>query len=154
MYSVRGRTAATAATADHCVCEMWNPHASQRIKIMNFSMVAQAAPGAGLGYRFRRTTAKGTAGTTVTPAITNDHRHAVAPVSGVTLELAAFSVQPTLTGNDVVIDWVFAAVAASGLVYPIPGGIEIGPGAGLALIQVAATAAPIFDVTFSWLEDY
>ena len=155
MYSVRGRTAATAATADHAICALWNPHATQRIKVVTFTIVAQGTPGAGLAWRFRRTSARGTAGSTVTPGITNDHRNAVAPVSGVLLDLASFGgSQPTLTGNDLGIDWVLAAVQASGIVFPFPGGIEIPPAAGLALIQVAATAMPICDVTFDWLEDY
>lgn len=155
MYSVRGRTAATAATADHAVCALWNPHATQRIKVLSFALFAQsAAPAAGWSLRGRRITARGTAGSTVTPGISNHSTRGVAPVSGVLLDLAAYSVQPTLDTVDLAIGYTFAASQGTGIVLPIPGGIEIGPGAGLALIQVPATASVVFEVTFNWLEDW
>jgi hypothetical protein len=50
--------------------------------------------------------------------------------------------------------FTFGAVQGSGLVYPIPGGIEIGPGAGLAFIQVGATASVQFEVGINWIEDW
>jgi hypothetical protein len=155
MYSVRGRSAATAATADHAVWGFWNPHATQRIKLIAFSMFAQsAAPAAGWSGRLRRITARGTAGSTVTPGISNHSTRGVAPVSGVLLDLAAYSVQPTLDTVDAVLGYTFAAAQGSGLVYPIPGGLEIGPGAGIAFIQVPATAGATFEISVSWLEDW
>lgn len=155
MYSVRGRNAATAATADHAVWGFWNPHATQRIKVIAFSMFAQsAAPAAGWSGRLRRITARGTPGSTVTPAIQNHSLYGVAPPSGVLLDVAAYSVQPTLNSLDLGIGYTFAAVQGSGIVYPIPGGIEIGPGAGLAFIQVPATASVAFEISISWLEDW
>jgi len=63
-------------------------------------------------------------------------------------------VQPTLDGIDLALGFTFAAVQASGFVYPIPGGIELGPGAGVAFIQVPATASVVFDISASWLEDW
>jgi len=80
----------------------------------------------------------------------------VAPVSGVLLDLATYSAQPTLLASSVDIGprFVFSAVQASGIVYPIPGGIEIGPGAGVAMIQVPATASVVFDISVVWLEDW
>jgi hypothetical protein len=70
------------------------------------------------------------------------------------LDLAAYSVQPTLDTVDAVIGYTFANSQGSGLVYPIPGGLEIGPGAGVAFIQVPATAGAAFEVSASWLEDW
>ena len=157
MYSVRGRNAATAATADHAVFAFWNPHSTQRIKLISFAMFAQgAAPAAGWTCRPRRISARGTAGSTVTPNSSNDSRLAVAPVSGVLLDLATYSVQPTLLASsvDLALGFTFAAVQGSGLVYPIPGGWEIGPGAGIAMIQVPATASVVFEISVSWLEDW
>ena len=155
MYSVRGRSAATAATADHAVWGFWNPHSTQRIKLIAFSMFAQsAAPAAGWSGRLRRITARGTAGATVTPGISNHSTRGVAPVSGVLLDLAAYSVQPTLDTVDTVLGYTFANSQGSGLVYPIPGGLEIGPGAGVAFIQVPATAGAAFEISASWLEDW
>lgn len=157
MYSVRGRNAATVGTADHAIWGFWNPHSTQRIKLISFSMWAQsAAPAAGYSARLRRISAQGTAGSTVTPNSSNDSRLGVAPVSGAVLNLAAYSVQPTLLASsvDFGLGFTFAAVQASGFVYPIPGGIEIGPGAGVAMIQVPATASVVFEITLTWLEDW
>jgi len=73
----------------------------------------------------------------------------------VLLDLAAYSVQPTLDGTvDLGLGWTAPGVVGAGIVIPFPGGIEIGPGAGIAVIQVAATAWPATDVTFYWLEDW
>jgi hypothetical protein len=156
MYSVRGRNAATAATADHAVWGFWNPHASQRIKVISFSMFAQgAAPAAGWAGRIIRTTARGTAGSTVTPGIQNHSTRGVAPPSGVLLDLAAYSAQPTLdTTATPIFGYPFAAVQGSGFIYPIPGGIEIGPAAGIAFAQVPATASAVMEITLTWMEDW
>lgn len=155
MYSANGRNAATAGTADHAVWALWNPHATQRIKLVSFSQFANTAPAAGWAGRLRRITARGTAGSTVTPVITAHSTHGAAPVSGALLDLAAYSVQPTLdTAPDQGLRFTFAAVAASGIVYPIPGGIELPPGAGIAFIQIPATASVAFDISVSWLEDW
>lgn len=154
MYTVRGRTVATAATADHGVAALWNPHATQRIKVVQCALVASAAPSAGATIKLRRMTARGTGGSTVTPGIQHHSTRAVAPPSGVLLDLAAYTVQPTFDTGDLGLGWILAAVAASGVVYPIPGGIEIPPGAGLAIVTGAAIAIPASDVTFVWYEDW
>ena len=155
MYSVRGINVATAATADHAIWALWNPHATQRIKLINFAMFARgAAPAAGFNTRLRRISARGTAGSTVTPGISSHSTRGAAPVSGALLDLAAYSVQPTLDGIDLAPGFVFAAVQASGLVYPVPGGLEIGPGAGIACIQVQAAASVTFEIGATWLEDW
>ncbi|MGH8581298.1 MAG: hypothetical protein ACREWG_00620 [Gammaproteobacteria bacterium] len=155
MYSVRGESAATAATADHAIAAFWNPHASQRIKVVSFALFkAGGAGAAGDSFRGRRITVRGTAGSTVTPGIAQHSERGIAPPSGVLLDLAAFTGQPTLDTVDLGIGWTAPAVQGAGIVYPIPGGIVLGPGAGIALIQVAATAWPASEITFSWLEDW
>lgn len=156
MYSVRGRNAATAATADHAIWGFWNPHSTHRIKVISISQFAQsAAPAAGFSCRLRRITTQGTPGSSITPGISAHSQRGIAPPSGVILGLASYAgAQPTLDTNDFGIGFVFANQQGSGLVYPFPGGIEIGPGAGIAMIQVAATASVQFDITVSWLEDW
>lgn len=154
MYTVRGRNAATAATAEHTIAELWNPHSTQRIKVISVSMFKTTAGTAADAWRTKRTTARGTAGSTVTPDIDNHSERAAAPVSGALLDLAAFSVQPTLDASELGPAWVAAAFAAAGAVFAIPGGIVIPPGTGLALVQVAATIWPVSEVEFVWLEDW
>jgi len=155
MYTVRGRSAATAATADHAVAQLWNQHATQRIKVIQFAVFKTTAGAAADAIRLRRSSARGTAGSTVTPGIENHSERGAAPVSGALLDLAAFSVQPTLiAASELGPDFVAAAFAAAGLVYSIPGGIIITPGTGLVIAQVAATAWPVSGITFVWMEDW
>lgn len=152
MYSVRGRNSATAATADHAVAALWNPHATQRIMVVQWQLFCQTAPGAGLAYRFRRITTRGTPGSTVTPDRNNHSIYGVAPPSGALLDLGAYSVQPTEAG-EFAGSYVPAAIIASGIVLNL-GNIEVPPGTGLALVQVAATASPVFEHVPSWREDW
>lgn len=154
MYTVRGRNAATAATADHAIAQLWNPHASQRIKVINFTVFKTAAGTGGDALRLKRSTARGTAGSTVTPDIDNHSERAVAPVSGALLDLSAFSAQPTLDASELGPEFVAAAFAAAGIVYAIPGGIVVPFGTGLVLAQTAATIWPISGISFTWLEDW
>ncbi|TMJ36269.1 MAG: hypothetical protein E6G87_10625 [Alphaproteobacteria bacterium] len=101
MYSVRGRTAATAANISDAVFGFWNPHTSQIVRLMALTVVAQTLiANVWLAGTFRRTTARGMPAATVTPDISNDGRRGANPVSGVLLDLAAFSVQPTLEADD------------------------------------------------------
>ena len=148
-YRVSGTTVATAATDQHAICALWNASTTKTIICRELSVVAFAAPGAGAGFLVRRISARGTAGSTVTTAAVHetDDDPGTNPVSGFLLDLAAYSVQPTLIAGDLDA-WVFAAVTASGIVKPYPEGIAIGPGRGLALVNRAAIAFPTSEVAF------
>lgn len=150
-YSVRGRTVATAATANHSVATLWNPHATARLVVYEFGLCAAAAPAAGASFYLRRATARGTPGSTVTPGIQHSLARAIAPPSGALLDLATYSAQPTFEA-DGFLGWVLAAVAASGIIVPIPRGIEVPPGAGLSIVTAAAIAVPASEVWFGWQE--
>ena len=157
MYSVRGRNAATTANADHAIWGFWNPHSTQRIRVVSFAMWAQTAVGvATFAVRLRRTSARGTPGSTVTANSSSDSKLGAAPLSGALLDLAAYSAQPTLLASavDFTIGFTLSTTVAAGFVYPVPGGIEIGPGAGIAMIQVPATISAIYEITLTWLEDW
>jgi hypothetical protein len=154
MYNAQGVTAATAATANHAVTQLWNPHSTQRIRVVSLAYSATAAPGAGSRWKMRRTSARGTAGSTITPSIDSHSERGIAPPSGALVDLAAFSAQPTFSGDNTGFGWVLAAVAASGIVYPFPRGIVIPAGQGLALVTEAAIIVPAGLVTWSWLEDW
>jgi len=145
MYYVNGTTAATLATDQHVIAEIWNPSTTRAIQLVEVQVVCFAAPGAGAGFLIRRSSTRGTAGSTVTPAAVHHHRNLAVPDSGFLLDLAAFSAQPTLTAGDLG-GWVVAAVAASGIVLPIPRGIEIPPGQGLCLVNRAAIVFPTSEV--------
>jgi hypothetical protein len=146
MYSIRGRTAATAATAGHALCSIWNPHATKRITVHEMGVFKQGAVGAaGDTLQVVRISARGTAGSTVTPTISNDHNRDIAPPSGFLLDLAAYTVQPTLDGLGFR-GIPFANVQGAGFILPFNDEVTVLPGAGLAWVQVAATAFPISEV--------
>lgn len=147
-YYVRGFTAATAATANHCICEIWNPGTvtGRRITCVEGAVFKAGAGAANDSCYWIRTTAKGTPGSTITPTAVNAGENDSAPPSGFTLELAAFTVQPTLAAIGMV-GWVAPAVAGAGIWIPFPRGIVIPSGSGLALVQRAATAWPTSEVS-------
>lgn len=149
-YSVGGRTAATAATANHVGAGLWNPHASKAIKLRElwvFKTVATAD-----NHGLRRITARGTPGSTVTPDITTAFdTPRIAPQSGTLLDLAAYTVQPTLTGVLLARANLPASIGA-GFIWVFAEPIIIPPGEGLAIITPEAVILQPSDVTFVWDE--
>lgn len=147
IYHVSGTTAATAATDQHAIINIWNPHTTKRIRLLEIMIVVFAAPSAGAGFILRRTTAIGTPGSTVTPTIEHDIERGAAPQSGFTVGLAAFSAQPALAAGDLGPTWVLPAVTASGIIIPVPRGVVAVPVQGIALVNRAAIAFPACEVT-------
>jgi len=155
MYSVRGRTTATGAVVDRVIAALWNPHATQRVKVIQYSLVVAAAPAANAGFKLKRISSRGTPGSTETPGLANHSIGGIAPPSGLLLDLGSYSVEPTLLSAELGPGWPLAAVAASGFIYPIPAqGIEIAPGTGLALCNATGVIVPISDVSWAWMEDW
>ncbi len=138
LYYVNAPTADTAATDAHAIIEVWNPSSTRPIEVLELAYVAVGTPGAGMGFVTRRSTARGTAGSTVTPAAVHHSRALAAPDSAFVLDAAAFSVQPTLTAGELHPEWVFPVVAAAGVILPIPRGLEIPVSAGVAFVNRAA----------------
>jgi hypothetical protein len=150
-FSVRGLTVATAATADHAIAALWNPDSLKRIKVFETGIFKTAGGTAGDSLYITRITARGTAGSTVTPDADNAWDADDVPASGALLDLAAYSVQPTL-GTPRMFGWVASAGAGAGIIWPTPRGISIPPLGGLALVQRAATIWPVSEVYFCWTE--
>lgn len=150
-HRLAGRSGATAATAGHAAAELWNPHATQRITLREFWICATTAPAAGAGVALRRTTARGTAGSTLTPVLANDTHRGSVSASVSVLDFAVFSAQPTLETSPNLWQWTFAAAAASGVSGPIE--IDIPPGTGLAWVNIAAVIFPVSDFCVAWTED-
>lgn len=147
VYYVSGTTAASAVTDQHAIAMIWNPSATRTVQIVELKAVVFAAPGAGAGWLLRRSTVRGTAGSTVTPTAEHHARREAAPDSGFLLDLAAYSVQPTLAAGDLD-GWVYPAVTASGVIIPYPRGLEVPPGTGLGLVNRAAIAFPAAEVSY------
>lgn len=146
-HYVRGFTAATAATANHAIASLWNPHASRRINVVEVGIFKAGAGAANDSIYIVRSTTRGTAGSTVTPDADNSSLADSTNPSGSLLDLAAFSVQPTLASPPMY-GWVAPAVAGAGIIIPFPRGIIIPAGTGLVIAQRAATAWPTSEVSF------
>jgi hypothetical protein len=152
VYSVYGQTGTLAGTANHVISQIWNPHATQRIKVVSFVIAKRGTGGADIAMR--RTSARGaTPNNTKTPGISNHHNRGVAPPSGALVDYGSFGTQPTLVGVDLGIRWESIALIGWNMIYVIPGGIEVPPGSGLALIQKTASGYSA-NVTWTWMEDW
>lgn len=148
LFRISGTTVVTAATDQHVICAIWNPHATKRCVVREFSCVAFAAPGAGAGFLVRRSTTRGTEGSSVTVAAVHSlESPGTVSLTGFILGLAAYTAQPTITTGDLD-GWVFAAVTASGIIKPYPEGIEVGAGSGLVIVNRAAIVFPTAEVSF------
>lgn len=155
MYSVRGRNAAVASpAATEWVWNLWNPHSSQRIRIIYMQAVVQASPTATQSFGLSRSSTRGTPGSTVTPAIQNHSRRGVAPPAAPLLDLSQF------TGTQPVID-------GDGPSRLVPGNavgtvciwshmnVEVPPGTGFgAVVITAAVAMPACEIVIVWEEDF
>jgi hypothetical protein len=151
MFNVRGRSAATGF-ADEVAAQIWNPHATQRIMLVEFMVVKQAAGAVTDSVRLQRSTVRGTPASTVTPDIDNHFERSIAPPSGALLDLADFSTEPTLDASALGPTFILSQ-RGSMVSYAFPGGHVVPPGTGIAISTVAANF-PISEVTFTWLEDW
>lgn len=148
-YTVNGLTVATAATHAHAVAQIWNPSGTKRIELAEIGICAVAAPGAASGFVIRRTSARGTPGSTVTPTAEHGYSRDAVPDSGFLLDLAAFTVQPTLIAGELGPGWILAAVIGSGIIYQYGGrNLTIPPGTGIAIVNRAAIILPASEVSF------
>lgn len=150
-FSVGGRSAATAATANHAGAQLWNASTSKSVFVTQIAWSKTVATADNLGIV--RSSARGTAGSTVTPAQQNDYAYDAAPQSGVLLDLAAFSVQPTLISSTAyMFRWHLPAAVGAGFILPLPGPIEVPAGTGLVLVTPPAVILQPADVSFFWTE--
>jgi hypothetical protein len=154
IYRVSGRSAATAATSNHCAAQLWNPSTVAPIWVRELHCVVTTAGAANLGVE--RSTARGaTPTTTVTPDIDNDIENALAPPSATVLELATFTTQPTLA-TPALQFWYLPAVAGAGVMLVFGergrGAIKVKPGNGLCLYTTQAVIFPASDITYVWEE--
>ena len=148
-YRVGGRSVATAATSGHASATLWNASTTKDIFLteLHFSVTTAGSANAVL----RRATARGTAGSTVTPDIDNATARTAAPVSGALLDLAAYTTQPTLDASE--LDrWVTAAAIGAGKIWVFAEAIKIPQTAGMTIATSQAAAFPASDYSFVWRE--
>ena len=149
-YSASGRSLATAATANHCAAQLWNPSTTVSIFVHEIHFVQTAAVVSNLVVQ--RSSARGAAPTaTVTPDIDNDYEHGLAPPSGAVLELATFGTQPTLA-TPPLLAWNLPAAIGSGLMWVFSRPIRVKPGAGICIATPVAVILQPGDCTVVWDE--
>jgi hypothetical protein len=158
VYTVTGRNTALTAVANKALWVLFNPHSTQIIKLVQWSMFSQSGnPASNWSCRLQRVSARGSPNNTVTPNISNHSTLGAAPPSGALFDQGHHNLgEPTLLASSLDMDTrvVFGTFQSAGYVQEIPGGIDIPPGTGIAMIQVGATVSVAFDNTVSWLEDW
>lgn len=151
-FSVGGRSANTAITADHVAAQLWNPDATRSLWVVEIHI--QKTTTATLdNHIISRSSARGATPTlTVTPDLDNDFEREITPDTGAVLELATFTTQPTLTTPPMYKGVLPAAIGAS-VQYVFPGnGIKVPFGTGLCVATPVAVILMASDFTFVFHE--
>jgi len=152
MYVLVGNAAQPAVSSDP-VAQVWNPHSTHRCRLVRLAVAADGVGTSGnfSSILFRRSTARGTAGSTVTPDIDHHSERAIAPPSGVVLDLAAFSVLPTM-GSSIGPGAIISRFAGgTGLIFAL--GVVVPPGTGLVL-ESGGNGMPACRITVEAEEDW
>ena len=153
-FSVRGFTAATAGlAANDVVAQLWNPSADDRLWVVEIGMWR----GGTVGPRctLQRTSAQGTAGSTVTPDADNAwDGETTAPATGAVLNLAAFSVQPTLVTPSLEGSVFVGGTGTTGFgtTWNMEPGVCVPPGSGLAIVATNTAAYSTSEIYVVWVE--
>ena len=158
VYSVRGFPQATGSgVADVAIAQLWNNDTLKRVSVLEVGVHVAGLTGGRASLA--RTTVRGTPNSTVTPDGDNAWDNDDVPPSGVLLDLAVFSTQPTLADPRV---WGMcirdaASVAGSGgvgFVWTMPRGFWVPPQAGLSIQAMDADVVSwvASEVYFVWEE--
>jgi len=147
-YAAAGRTVATAATADNCASNLWNPDANKSIYLREVWIFATTAAAINLGIE--RCSTEGTVTTAVTPDADNAFDRRATPPSSANVNVD-FSAEPTMQGP-YMLRAISAAQIGAGWIFSFPQPIEIPAGTGIALNTTQAAAFPASDVTYVWDE--
>lgn len=148
IISVAGRTTATLATANAVSSQLWNPHATSRSKLTEIHVCITTAGATNIALR--RTSARGTATTSITPTIANSSQSDIVAAAGI-LDVA-FGVQPTLAAGPALWQFNLPAAVGAAVIKGFPADLVIPPGTGIAITTPTAVIFPASDVTFVWNE--
>lgn len=154
VYSVSGVTVVTAAAINNGIAALWNPSTTRRIKVLEAGVYKNGITG--IRVRLTRVSARGTPGSTVTPDADNSWEGGDdVPASGALLDLAAYTVQPTIMGTSLNSSLTSNASGSggTGYVWTSPEGWWVPPLRGFAILTLQANAWPISEVYFVWEED-
>lgn len=153
-WSIGARSLATAATANHCGFQFWNPSTSRPVWVTAISFAQTGAIVS--NPALKRSTVRGATPTgTNTPTIANDWDRMLIPPTLSVLETGTFGTQPTLEGVDL-FKWNLPAAIGSGFMTQFETkdlhGIEVLPGSGLCIYTPVAVILQPADCTFNLFE--
>lgn len=149
-FEVGGRTANTAATANHVAAQLWNPDSTKPIYVREIHWAQLNATISNVALQ--RSSARGATPTsTVTPDADNAYNAQTAPPSASVLELSTFGTQPTLATPPIRRTNLPAAIG-SGFIWVFEPPLEIRPATGLCIATPVAVILQAADVTFIWDE--
>lgn len=152
-FLVAGRNGSPSVANNEVVGQLWNPSTDRSLWVAEI-MYTTVVTGTAQNMRIQRTTARGTPATTVTPDLDNDMEREVTPQTGALLDLALFSVQPTVDASVLFRTPPTGGTTAGGILDQIvfPGkGIKVPPGTGLCL-RAAAISGCSFDQSWRFEE--
>lgn len=141
VYSVVG-TSVVASANNEPGMAVWNPHSTRRVVVSELGFYKNGTGGD--RFNLRRTTTRGTPGSTVTPDADNAWDLDDTPPSGVLLDLGDFTSLPTFASPDLSAT-ILNTVTGSpgmGMVWTFPGGLWIPPGTGVAVMANSSLFAP------------
>lgn len=143
------------AGLDESFGAIWNPSSTRRIVVLQATLLMRDFDAPPNALYICRISARGVAASTVTPDEDNAEDGVSAPASGFLVDLAEYSTQPTLLLPALYGPFAFpaggAGAEASGFVLPLPmpRGVTIAPGQGMAIVErLASTFSGTWDVNF------
>lgn len=152
LFLVTGRSANTGAAGNEVLGSLWNPSSDRSVWVVEFSWATPVSIATLDPLRLCRTTTAGTTpGSTVTPDVDNDFMRELAPVTGVRLDLANFTTEPTLATPELFRLGFPTSSAQHSMTWRFHG-LRIPPGTGLALATTGAIGATGSDMTFMFYE--
>jgi hypothetical protein len=133
LYAAYGSAGGTVANQAP-YAQLWNPSATRRIKLVQWSFFSKDSGGGINRPVLVRSTARGaTPNATVTPDADNSERADSVPPSGAVLELGPFGTSPTLASPYLYCPVAYLALGGDGFVLPLPRAIVVPPGTGVVL---------------------
>jgi hypothetical protein len=152
-HMVSGTSIATAATANHCAAQIWNPSSTISIFVnaLAWFHTVATADFAAVGV----STARGaTPNNTATPDADNDFAQEGVPQTAWVLEMGTFGTQPTIA-TPRLSGFPQGAAIGAGLILPFgeqSNGFRIKPGNGMVIFTPVATILQPLYVT-AWVTD-
>jgi hypothetical protein len=143
-----GGAGAAPSTVPESIATLWNPHGTKALYVVSMAWARESGTGT-VTMILIRVSARGTAGSTVTPDADNHVNRRASPASGAILDLADYTVAPTEEGPDL---WRWHCDRPqSGIEVFFRQPIVVPAGTGLNLKEAAGTASPA-SVWFGWDE--